>query len=102
MLIPYQTPTRVSGDAEVGVKCVVARVCGQASLHFTGLVLCLVVRHEVELHTRVGLGDLLQRGQELLALAQRLSRGREMTGGDLYGYEQCGGPVVDVVVNGYG
>ena len=76
------------------------RVLGQPTADDRVLVGGVVVADHVQLSARVGAGDLLEEGQELLvAVAGRALVG-EVSGGDLQGGNQRGRPVPEVVMGG--
>ena len=60
------TSTRLSQDAEVGVKCSSMRVLSQPAANDRVRVGGVVVADQVQATTRVGAGDLLEERQELL------------------------------------
>jgi hypothetical protein len=51
----------------------------------------VVVHHDVQLPTRVGLGDELEEGQALAVAVMRTAGVGHLAGGYLQGGEQCGG-----------
>jgi hypothetical protein len=58
----------------------------------------VVVDHKVQLHSRVGLRDLLEEPQELIGAVPRETGLGDLPGGHLEGGDQGGGAVPDVVV----
>ena len=88
-----------SHDPEVGVKCMWTRgVLRQPGLDVGVLVGGVVVAHDVQLDSRVGLGDLLEEGQELLVGVLLEAPVGDQPGRDLERSEQGGGAVAFVVV----
>ena len=60
----------------------------------------VVVGHDVQLDPGVGLGDLLEEGQELGVGVPLVAGIGDLAGGDLQGREQAGSAVPDVVAGG--
>ena len=77
VMIPKKISTMFSHDPDVGRE--VQRdpgLLGQPGLDVGVLVGGVVVAHDVQLHPRVGLGDQLEEGEELLVAVPRGSRRR--------------------------
>lgn len=75
------------------------RVLRQPGSYLGGLVRGVVVHHQTQIPWGVGSDNLLEEGQELLALVPRLARRGDVAGGDLQGRKQGGGPVPVVAVD---
>ncbi len=97
-MMPNQTSTRLSQEADVGVKWTWIAVRLQPVADLLLLVVDVVVHHQVQLPCGVGASDLLQERKELLVPMPRLARRRHGAGGDFQGGEQGGGAVALVVV----
>src|SRR4051794_27666418 len=94
-----KTSTRFSHDLEVGAKCRVIRGLRASQVRTAGdFVGGVIVDDQVQLPPLVGLRDLFEEGQELLAAVPRQARLLDLAGGDRECGEQGGVAVADVVM----
>ena len=83
-MIPNQTSTRLSHDAEVGVKCTWMRgFSASQSTDLDAFVSSVVVHHQVNSLLGVGAGDLLEEAQELLVAVAVWQIAGDLAGGNL-------------------